>query len=158
MVPTMARVLCGPGDWESCTGRELLVLEMLSSGLEVAMVKCESKFLPSSLKQEKQRILLDVSLSKEAPAGKPGLREGLEGTGSIPGEIETIIVGMALWPLHTHLWVDTFLPRRSDQMQTLLPRYLYKLVTQRGPLSLSGSILPNIRFPTYGEPVLATGG
>ena len=52
------------------------------------MVKCESKFLPASLKQEKERPLFDASLMTEAPAGKPGLRAGLEGTGNIPREVE----------------------------------------------------------------------
>ncbi|XP_046519835.1 solute carrier family 28 member 3-like [Equus quagga] len=47
---------------------------------------CQS--LLSSLKQEKERPLLDVSLSKEAPAGKPGLRAGVGGNGSIRGEVE----------------------------------------------------------------------
>ena len=48
----------------------MLVLEMLSS-----------------LKQ-KERLQLGASLRKEAPAGKPVLRAGVEGTGSIPGEVE----------------------------------------------------------------------
>lgn len=56
----------------------MLVLEMLSSGLEVAMVKRVSKFLLPGLRWE-ERPPLDGALRKEAPAGKPGFRAGVEG-------------------------------------------------------------------------------
>lgn len=56
----------------------MLVLEMLSSSLEVAMVKHVSKFLLPGLRWE-ERPPLDVALRKEAPARKPGFRAGMDG-------------------------------------------------------------------------------
>lgn len=48
---------------------EGVVLEILSSGLEVVMIKYVSKFLPFGLKWENEG-----TLSKETCAGKPGFR------------------------------------------------------------------------------------
>lgn len=54
----------------------LVVLEVLSSDLEVFVVKCaRNSFHPAS---GEERASLDAAVRKEAPAGKPGFRASLK--------------------------------------------------------------------------------
>lgn len=91
---------------------------MLSNGLEVAMVAHVSKFLLPALRWE-ERPGFDVTLRKEAPAGKPGFRAGVVGPAASQEKQRTVVVGPALWPLQSHSLVVT----RSDHMHTLLTHY-----------------------------------
>lgn len=87
------------------------------------MVKCASKFLPPGLKWEKERPLLDVTLRKEAPAGQPVFRAGVEAPDASQEKRRTVVVGPALWPLQSHSLVDMIFSARSDHMHTLLTHY-----------------------------------
>lgn len=117
-VPAGSCVLWGPGNWDLLHGQEVPVLEMLSNGLEVAMVTRMSKFLLPALKWEK-RNSVRCGIEERGTCREARFQSRCGGTSSFPGEAEDSCCGSS--PVASPISLTGV--TRSDRMHTLLTHY-----------------------------------